>query len=1153
MMIRLSNDVETNPGPPRIRISYPCTECTKNVGNNSVQCTICLDWTHLRCTTIVDINHYAKYLRNHTCSKCQAGAQAAIPQARKAAAPTLTTTPTARPTPGAKRRLRPAPPPPSQHTTKCRAKPATTRILSWNVNGWSKRRSELATIIAKEKPDIVCLQETKLDKTNLGYTPTGYKVALASRNKFGGGVCTMVRDDWIFTISKTTSKKTAEILSITIDKLIVTNVYFPPRSSDSPTAEVREDVMEILDMASEKHIITGDWNAHAKTWHSHKTDERGAMIEDELDTRGVHVVLNEDSFTRAASGVLSSPDITISTSDLAACSSWRTCGVLNTDHLPVIIDTMAEIPKLVRPNRIMANFKKANWTDFSDSIETKVACYAGPRDAYSLENFLSATITRAASKHIPHGKFTPTREHTGDTREIAELTRERERIQKRNPLDSNLKALNDKIEAARRELRRLCGHQKIEDMEDKRKIDCNALWRVIKGLKPKTKSTGSIKLPNGTTTTNPKTIANAMASSLVAVGKDRDCREERIAWRRTKRRLKKLRPQLPASSISHAEVKLAILKGKPSKALGPDGICHLHLKHVPDNCINLMAELFNASIDENKVPDSWKKANVFMLPKPGKDPSEIKSFRPVSLLSPVAKVLERIILERIRREIESPKDQHAFKKNHSTTTAITEATSCIVGGLNMEKPACRTIMTCLDMKAAFDTISIAKLLCGLEGAIADKKVCGWLGNYLHKRRINVQYDDVKSNWLTLRGGVPQGAVLSPNLFNFFIRDVPAIPDTKIITYADDMTLLVQDPLLSKAAEKSQDALDSLQKWFKDKHLDISAGKSTVTIFTADTKEFKYDPGLKWEGTVIPMQNRTRLLGVELDTMLRMTGHVEQVSARLAKANNILRALAGAKWGSSKETMLRTFKAIIKPLATYAGPAWHQLMSETQKTKLERQYVGGLKACCGLTKDTPKQLVYHETRMLPLSEELTLGSEQLAIAAIKTPGHPISDLSRRRPKERTSGNRPRTPPLGCLEDREDEWRRMRGDTRAVQKRNHTSFVKSYLSNHGIHPILGRQPPALSEEESTLPRNTRVELARLRAERSLLLEKYKAKVENRPVVCCINCNDDVGDLKHFLKCYPVKPLPMSKLWKDPVAAATALGLAVTPFDPGGDADS
>uniref|UniRef100_A0A8R1DP92 Uncharacterized protein n=1 Tax=Caenorhabditis japonica TaxID=281687 RepID=A0A8R1DP92_CAEJA len=530
-----------------------------------------------------------------------------------------------------------------------------------------------------------------------------------------------------------------------------------------------------------------------------------------------------------------------------------------------------------------------------------------------------------------------------------------------------------------------------------------------------------------------KTTANSMARSLVAVGKDRDCREERITWRKTKRRLKKLRSQLPASSISHAEVKLVIVKGKPSKALGPDGICHLHLKHVPDNCISLMAELFNASIDENKVPDSWKKANVFMLPKPGKDPTEIKSFRPVSLLSHVAKVLESIILERIRQEIESPKDQHAFKKNHSTTTAITEATNCIVGGLNMKKPACRTIMTCLDMNAAFDTISISKLLCGLEEAIADKN----------------------------------GAVLSPNLFNFFIRDVPTIPDTRIITYADDMTLLVQDPLLtiSKAAEKSKDALDSLQKWFKDKHLDICAGKSTVTIFSADTKEFKYDPGLKWEGSAIPMQNRIRLIGVELDTMLKMNGHMEQVSARLAKANNILRALAGAKWGSSKKTMLRTFKAIIKPLATYAGPAWHQLMSETQKTKLERQYTAGL----------------------PRNED----------AAVE---------------------------------------------RGADTGEHTSFVKSYLSNHCTHPILGKQPPPLREEESTLPRNTRVELARLRAERSLLLEKYKAKVENRPVESCIKCSDDVGDLNYFLKCYPAKPLPMSKLWKDSVAAATSLCLAL-----------
>uniref|UniRef100_A0A8R1EK19 Uncharacterized protein n=1 Tax=Caenorhabditis japonica TaxID=281687 RepID=A0A8R1EK19_CAEJA len=203
--------------------------------------------------------------------------------------------------------------------------------------------------------------------------------------------------------------------------------------------------------------------------------------------------------------------------------------------------------------------------------------------------------------------------------------------------------------------------------------------------------------------------------------------------------------------------------------------------------------------------------------------------------------------------------------------------------------------------------------------------------------------------------------------------------------ADDTTILVQDPILQKAADTSQNALDLMKTWFDERHLDISAGKSSVTIFTADTKEFNFDPGLTWDGTPIPMQNRTRLLGVEFDTMMKMNGQVAKVSERLAKSNNILRALTGASWGSSKETMLKTFKAI-------------------QMAKLERQYIGGLKACCGLTKDTPKELVYYKTMMMPLKEELELGSEQFAISAMRTPGHPAKDLHTRRPAERSSGNR-----------------------------------------------------------------------------------------------------------------------------------------------------
>uniref|UniRef100_A0A8R1EQL0 Uncharacterized protein n=4 Tax=Caenorhabditis japonica TaxID=281687 RepID=A0A8R1EQL0_CAEJA len=232
----------------------------------------------------------------------------------------------------------------------------------------------------------------------------------------------------------------------------------------------------------------------------------------------------------------------------------------------------------------------------------------------------------------------------------------------------------------------------------------------------------------------------------------------------------------------------------------------------------------------------------------------------------------------------------------------------------------------------------------------------------------------------------------------------------------------------------------------------------------------------------------------------------------------------------------------------SGPA-HKKLFTVKLVLTAGEVFEGLKACCGLTKDTPKELVYYETKMMPLKEELELGSEQFAISAMRTPGHPAKDLHTRRPAERSSGNRPRTPPLEATRSKEDEWRRQRGDTKSIQKRNHTVFVKRYLGIRQIHPTLGTTPPQVSQDEEKMPRSTRVELARLRSQRSLMLEEYKAKVENRAISPCIKCGKHEGDLCHLLRCFPTKPLQKSKLWKDPIGVARALGLATTQFDPGG----
>uniref|UniRef100_A0A8R1E402 Uncharacterized protein n=1 Tax=Caenorhabditis japonica TaxID=281687 RepID=A0A8R1E402_CAEJA len=166
-------------------------------------------------------------------------------------------------------------------------------------------------------------------------------------------------------------------------------------------------------------------------------------------------------------------------------ATWHTCGVINTDHLPIIIVMDSEIPKREKPKRVIANYGKADWKRFKTDIETSIRSYVGPRGAYSLEKLISKAILEAARKHIPSG------------------------------LDGKIAEINELIEKSRRDLRKERWLNKVEDMEIKRKADSNCLWSLLKGLKPKARCSGPVNLPNGTTTSNAKAIANAMAKNLV--------------------------------------------------------------------------------------------------------------------------------------------------------------------------------------------------------------------------------------------------------------------------------------------------------------------------------------------------------------------------------------------------------------------------------------------------------------------------------------------------------------------------------------------------------------------------------------------------------------------------------------------------------------
>jgi len=114
-----------------------------------------------------------------------------------------------------------------------------------------------------------------------------------------------------------------------------------------------------------------------------------------------------------------------------------------------------------------------------------------------------------------------------------------------------------------------------------------------------------------------------------------------------------------------------------------------------------IVDLFNASLRTGIFPENWRNAVVVTIPKPGKDPLEAKSYRPISLLPVLSKALEYIICNKIRMTSESrlSERQFGYTQGRSTVDAITR-----VLNWKMERPEKYAIGVFLDISGAFDNL-----------------------------------------------------------------------------------------------------------------------------------------------------------------------------------------------------------------------------------------------------------------------------------------------------------------------------------------------------------------------------------------------------------------------------------------------------------------
>ena len=237
------------------------------------------------------------------------------------------------------------------------------------------------------------------------------------------------------------------------------------------------------------------------------------------------------------------------------------------------------------------------------------------------------------------------------------------------------------------------------------------------------------------------------------------------------------------------------IEGK-STAPGKDNVSKKIICNLGHNVHLYIIRIYEYCLNNQYFPKEWKHGIVITIPKPNTNPHKANNYRPITLLSVLAKNLEQImkklILETIDHNI--PNYQFGFREKCSTIHPLTIITSNIQT-TKLEGQYSAAIF--IDINKAFDSVWHWGLLYKLAYLNCPKYLVYMIKMYLKERTLQIKIDTSYSKTFKMQQGLPQGSPLSPLLYNIYCHDIynhendlaHFNPNLYILQYADDTVLI----------------------------------------------------------------------------------------------------------------------------------------------------------------------------------------------------------------------------------------------------------------------------------------------------------------------------------------------------------------------------
>ena len=372
-------------------------------------------------------------------------------------------------------------------------------------------------------------------------------------------------------------------------------------------------------------------------------------------------------------------------------------------------------------------------------------------------------------------------------------------------------------------------------------------------------------------------------------------------------------------TVTEDDVKRAIEETRINSAPGVDCVPPILLHKCKKELLKPLTTIMNKSIKTGILPDIWKEAIITPIFKKGLKELPC-NYRPVSLTSQIAKLLERILrwylVEYLELNNAFPETQHGFRKSRSTVSQLLEHYDEIIDAL--EKNANIDIVM-LDFSKAFDKINISILLKKLKLLGIGGNIAKWIANFLMKRKQKVVVNKQCSQWSEVKSGVPQGTILAALFFLIYIADIGNnVKHSSLASYADDSKLkkIIED---KADVDKLQEDLNSVYKWTEENIMEFNTTKFEI-LRIGKKENLKSETSYETpDGRTIPESEVVKDLGILFN---KYGNFDDQLKVKIAKCNKmcgyILRTFVTREPGP----MMCLFKSLVIPIMDYGSIIWN---------------------------------------------------------------------------------------------------------------------------------------------------------------------------------------------------------------------------------------